>query len=50
MLRRQLTRRFGPLPAWAEQRLAGADEPALLQWSERVLDAASFEEVFNPAG
>lgn len=46
VLRRQLTRRFGPLPDWAEQRLSQADEASLLQWTDRVLDAVSLEAVF----
>lgn len=45
-LRRQLIRRFGPLPDWAEQRLSQADEASLLQWTDRVLDAVSLEAVF----
>jgi hypothetical protein len=47
MLRRQLTRRFGPLPAWAEQRLEEASVALLEAWAERVLDAARLEEIFE---
>jgi hypothetical protein len=47
VLRRQLTRRFGPLPAWAEQRLEEASVALLEAWAERVLDAARLEEVFE---
>lgn len=38
LLRRQLTLRFGPLPAWAEARLAEAEPQQLELWGERILD------------
>ena len=47
LVRRQLTRRFGVLPAWAEQHIAAADTTALEQWGLRLLDATSLEEVFR---
>jgi hypothetical protein len=47
MLRRLLTRRFGPLPVWVEQRLEEASSAQLEAWAERVLDAARLEEVFE---
>ncbi len=47
LLRRQLARRFGELPPWAEERLAQADREALERWAERVLEAATIEEVFR---
>jgi hypothetical protein len=46
LLRRQLLRRFGPLPAWVEARLDGAGEPELEAWGERLLDSTSLEDVF----
>ena len=46
LLRRQLIRRFGPLPAWAEARLTGAEPAQLEVWGERVLEAATLEAVF----
>jgi predicted transposase YdaD len=49
ILRRQLVKRFGPLPAWAEQRLNAASSAQLELWSERLLDAASLETVFDGA-
>src|SRR6266571_3785157 len=36
VLKRLLTRRFGPLPAWAEQRLEQASPPELEGWAEQV--------------
>ena len=45
LVRRQLARRFGVLPAWAEQHIAAADTTALEQWGLRLLDATSLEEV-----
>jgi predicted transposase YdaD len=49
LLRRQLIRRFGPLPAWAEAKLAGAEPAPLEVWGERVLEAATLEAVFGEA-
>lgn len=49
LLHRQLTRRFGPLPAWAEQQLDTADAATLEQWGERLLEATALEEVFRTA-
>lgn len=46
LLRRLLVRRFGPLPGWAEVKLAVAAPAQLEAWGERVLDAATLEEVF----
>jgi hypothetical protein len=43
---RQLTRRFGPLPQSVEARVAGAGAEDLERWLDRILDAASLDEVF----
>jgi len=45
--RRQLTRRFGPLPSWAEERLGQASETAREEWADRVLECRSLKEVFG---
>ena len=50
LLRRLLIRRFGPLPAWAEQRIAGAATETLEDWADRLLEAERIEEVFAPLG
>ncbi|WP_295441648.1 DUF4351 domain-containing protein [uncultured Thiodictyon sp.] len=50
LLRRQLTRSFGPLPSWTEQRLEQADEAELEAWADRVLECQSLDEVFGGAG
>ena len=47
ILRRQIERRFGSLPSWAEQRLAGASTEQLEELATRVLDAASLEELLG---
>lgn len=47
LLRRQLERKFGPLPAAAQQRLSAADAETLLVWGERLLDARSLDEVWG---
>src|SRR6266702_1824267 len=46
VLTRLLTRRFGPLPDWATERLAQASREELEQWAERVLEAQRLEDVF----
>ncbi len=46
ILTRQLQRRFGNLPAWASEKIAQAESPALEEWSLRVLDATTLESVF----
>ena len=47
MLLRLLERKFRPLPESARQRVAAADAETLLIWGERVLDAASLDEVWG---
>jgi hypothetical protein len=46
-LLRLLERRFGTLPGWAGDRVRAADTVMLEEWSFRVLDAASLEEVLG---
>jgi hypothetical protein len=50
VLVRQLTRRFGPLPDWAEARLRAADAGRLETWADAVLDAASLTDVLGSPG
>ena len=45
LLQRLLTRRFGPLPAWVEDKLTQADTETLEMWADRVLDAPTLEAV-----
>jgi len=47
ILLRQLERRFGALPGWASDRIATADTVALEEWSLRVFDAASLDDVLR---
>lgn len=47
MLQRQLTRRFGTLPAAQLTRIAAATPAQLETWGDRVLDASSLDEVFG---
>ncbi|MBF0426343.1 MAG: Rpn family recombination-promoting nuclease/putative transposase [Magnetococcales bacterium] len=47
ILLRLIRRRFGPTPAWAEEKVMAADLPTLERWAEAVLDAGSLEEVFR---
>ena len=45
VLRRQLVRRFGELSAEVEARLAAASDVEIETWADRILDAATLEEV-----
>jgi hypothetical protein len=47
VLQRQLVRRFGSLPTWAEQRLGQATRQELESWAERVLEAQRLEDIFR---
>ena len=47
LLRRQLRKRFGELPDWAEARLREGTPAQLEQWAEQVLDAETLETVFR---
>lgn len=45
LLQKQLAKRFGPVPGWAEQRILSARPEQLYDWSLRVLDGKSLEDV-----
>ena len=47
LLKRQLERRFGALPAWAIEKLSSASEQTLEAWGEAVLTALTLEAVFK---
>ena len=47
LLRRQLERRFGAVPEWAVQKIAGADRATLEEWGIRLLDAQSLEDLLR---
>ena len=47
ILRRQIAKRFGPLPAWADERLAKLSVTELEDLSLRVLDAPSIADMFD---
>ena len=47
ILRRQIEKRFGPIPGWAEERLQTRSTPELDDVIERVLDARSLEDLLN---
>ena len=46
-LERQLTRRFGPLPPEAVDRIHQAALPPLETWLDRIIDAPSMQAVFE---
>ena len=47
LLQKLFERRFGPLPEWVRQRLAEATGEQLEAWALEVLDADTFEGVFE---
>jgi hypothetical protein len=47
LLQRQIRRKFGPLPHWAEDRLNGLTVAQLEDLSDRVLEAESLEALFQ---
>jgi hypothetical protein len=47
VLRPQIEERFGALPAWAEERLAGMHPRAVIALGRRVLHAATLEELLQ---
>jgi hypothetical protein len=47
VLRAQLNKRFGELPAWAQERLERASAEQLDTWGLKLLDAASLDEALG---
>jgi len=47
VIRRQIEKRFGTIPSWAEERLAGQSTAELEKLSLRVLDAESIEDLLK---
>ena len=47
LLRRQIERRFGPLPEWADARLSGSSPSEIEVFGLRLLDVESLEELFT---
>ncbi|MEO5341173.1 MAG: DUF4351 domain-containing protein [Magnetococcus sp. MYC-9] len=46
-LLRQMHRRFGPVPDWAQARIANASVDLLDAWADKILDANTLESVFQ---
>ena len=44
---RQLTRRFGPLPPWAMQRITAAPESQLDTWLDDIFEATSVQALLG---
>jgi hypothetical protein len=47
IVRRQIEKRFGPIPAWAEQRLIESSPSATEDLAMKVIDAPTLEELFR---
>jgi hypothetical protein len=47
ILRRQIDKRFGPIPSWADERLSKLSITELEDLSLRVLDAPSISDMFD---
>lgn len=47
LLQRQLTRKFGPLPAEVAQRIESADLKQIETWSLNFVDAGTLGDVFD---
>ncbi|MBF0416059.1 MAG: DUF4351 domain-containing protein [Magnetococcales bacterium] len=47
MLMRLLQRRFGSIPDWASEKIAKAELSSLEEWSLRIFDAQSLDDVFS---
>jgi hypothetical protein len=47
VLLRQLAIRFGTLPPEIRQKIESADAETLLQWSERIFEAESLDDVVH---
>ena len=47
VLRRQIEKRFGAIPGWAEERLASRSAAELEELCVRVLDAGSMEDLLK---
>jgi len=47
VLTRQIQRRFGIIPAPYAKRMVQANQQTLLQWSEKILEATTLDDIFN---
>jgi hypothetical protein len=47
MLLRQIERKFGPPSETVRHRITAADSETLLEWSDRILEARSLDEVLH---
>ncbi|MGF1525303.1 MAG: hypothetical protein ACFCBW_00690 [Candidatus Competibacterales bacterium] len=48
-LLRLLEKRFGPIDATIQQRIAASDEATLMVWFDRALDCQTLKAVFTPS-
>lgn len=47
VLKRQLIRRFGALPAWAEEQINAANAVQLEKWAEEIFEVQDIESIFK---
>ncbi|MDJ0839433.1 MAG: DUF4351 domain-containing protein [Acidobacteriota bacterium] len=45
-LLRQIKKKFGPVPDWAQEKLLSADSDTLDRWTDAILDAPDLQELF----
>jgi hypothetical protein len=49
VLKRQIIRKFGKLPKWAERQIDRADSAQLEAWAESIFDAATVKQLLGIA-
>jgi hypothetical protein len=47
LLIKMLELKYGPLPSWAQDKIAQADANAIEQWAAKLLSAQTLEAVFD---
>ncbi len=47
LLIKMLELKYGPLPQWAQDKIAGAKTDAIEQWAANLLKAKTLEEIFR---
>jgi hypothetical protein len=48
MFYKVLVLKYGPLPSWAQDKIAEADTATIEQWATKLLNAQTLDKVFDP--